>query len=171
MAMSRRRRLSKRQKRRSLKRKNVKSRKVMRGGDLDPDPLIGVKVGDTVTVGVTEYPRHPVPPIDKTFDCTVTNVQSSLESQTPKIVTLNQPTDSNFKFAKRIKQLQFRIEPYEYSDTFDIQLNKLGKSYSFRTYTEGNEPTTYTQAFMKNAVSVVPDRGEQRWIGSVSIKS
>ena len=32
MAMSRGRRLSKRQKRRSLKRKNVKSRKVMRGG-------------------------------------------------------------------------------------------------------------------------------------------
>ena len=164
-----RRRLSKRQKRRSLKRKNAKSRKVMRGGRFGDDPLLGVKEGDTVTVAVTEYPRHPDPkPIDKTLDCNVMNVQdSNQEYSVPKIVTLKLPPDSKIEFSKVINTPNYKTEPTEYSDTFDIILNKDGKSYSFRTYSE-SLPNTYTQTFMKPTEGVVP--GVQRWIASVSIK-
>ena len=61
----RRRRNSKRQKRRSLKRRNVKSRKVMRGG-VNGDPLEGIKVNQHVSIDLVintakkingEYPQ------------------------------------------------------------------------------------------------------------------
>jgi hypothetical protein len=118
---------------------------------------------------VTDRDRYN--PIHIIFDCTVTAVQASdLSLKIPKVVTLNQHTDPTFKFAKLIKQLDYKIEPDEYSDTFDIILNKDGKSYSFRTYTEGGKSTTYTQTFMKNAERG-DDSGNQRWIESVSIKS
>ena len=129
---------SKRQKRRFLKRKNAKSRKVMRGGGLHPDPLIEVKVGDTVTVtmsdikgGVVNNPMVRAGDMCQniSIDCKVLSVQESVQGTQPKKVTLKLPDNSRFMLSnnKNKKEQLWGLE-------FNITLNTDGESYSFLTY-------------------------------------
>jgi hypothetical protein len=169
MAMSRGRRLSKRQKRRSLKRKNVKSRKVMRGGGGVGDPLLGVKVGDTVTVTMSdikggvetsrmirEYENNE----NISMDCQVTEVnKSNREYNVPKIVTLEAPNDSWLTFSTKIQAKT------SYGDRLDIKLNADG-TYSFSSF--GNK-TNLETIFATD--KKYPGSNFIKYLVSVSIKS
>ena len=182
MATSRgRRRLSKRQKRRSLKRKNVKSRKVMRGGAYGDDPLLGVKEDDTVTVTITSlHQQNPFildykPPPDIEFVCKVIKVQDS----NSKIVTLELSKSEDFRFETlfierdaRTSEGKYKKKVFEeYDLTFDIKFE--GGSYNFQTYIQKLKGHNHIASEHSSVVLVSKNtvRNEKSYIiKSVSIK-
>ena len=140
----------------------------MRGGGGD-DPLLGVKVGDTVTVTMSDFKggvekSHMIRPgdmyVDTSMDCEVTEVNNSnREFNVPKIVTLKAPNDSSLKFSSsktEDKQL--------YGDTLDIKLNANG-TYSFSSFGDKTNLETIFATGKK-----FPGSNYIKYLVSVSIK-
>ena len=131
---SKRRRNSKRYKRRSLKRKNVKSRKVMRGGA--PDPLKDVKKDDLVIV-VLKYNAHPrgdISPLsDETVICRVQSVDNIDKQKVVKLVITNE----GYRFYSVYGGNQYNGQPTEANKEFEISYTPSDDKtcpYSFRIY-------------------------------------
>ncbi len=127
---------SKRQKGRSLKQRNRKSRKVMRGGG---DPLKDVKQNNLVSVVLKDKTRYNFgrdkPKDDSTIICQVVSVENT-GSPEQKIVKLR-ITNEDIKFGYVYGGNPQNGIPVEFSDNFDIIYSPSYLStnpYYFRIY-------------------------------------
>jgi hypothetical protein len=111
----RRRRNSKRQKRRSLKRRNVKSRKVMRGG-VNGDPLEGIKVNQLVSIDLV---INTAKKIDREYPQGSTNISAIC-----RVLSVSEASGDTKKTVK----LRITNEEYKFCNSYVSNENGRGQT-------------------------------------------